>query len=134
MKERNQMTHPGGRPTKLTPELIAKANDYIQGGYLIDELVPTIAGLGVFLDIRRSTVYEWAKESKEFSDILDRVMQKQEKGLLKGGIEGTYNSTITKLMLTKHNYSDKQETALTGADGGPVQLQEIKREIVDPKH
>jgi hypothetical protein len=128
------MTHPGGRPTKLTPELIAKANDYIQGGYLIDELVPTIAGLGVFLDIRRSTVYEWAKESKEFSDILDRVMQKQEKGLLKGGIEGTYNSTITKLMLTKHNYSDKQETALTGADGGPVQLQEIKREIVDPKH
>jgi hypothetical protein len=61
-------------------------------------------------------------------------MQKQEKGLLKGGIEGTYNSTITKLMLTKHNYSDKQETALTGADGGPVQLQEIKREIVDPKH
>jgi hypothetical protein len=126
--------HPGGRPTKLTADTISRANDYVQGGYLVDELMPTIVGLADYIDVRRQTIYEWAKENPEFSYIVDKVMKKQEKNLLKGGIAGEYNASIAKLMLTKHGYSDKQETALTGADGGPVQVQEIQRKIVDPKH
>jgi hypothetical protein len=111
-----------GRPTKLTPEIIAKAQEYIDGGYKDDELVPTIAGLAVYIGIRKSTIYEWGKENSNFSDFLDAVMAKQEKFLLKGGMAGEYNSTITKLMLTKHGYSDKQETELSGPAGGPVEL------------
>jgi hypothetical protein len=123
-----------GRPTKLTPELLEKAKQYIDGGYLTDELVPTIAGLACYIDIRRSTAYEWAKDNQEFSDIFERIMAKQENGLLKGGLAGDYNPTIAKLMLTKHGYSDKQETALTGADGGPIDVRDVTRTIIDPKH
>ena len=119
-----------GRPTKLTPEVIAKAKEYIASGYEADELVPTIAGLALYIDVRRSTVYEWAKDNEEFSDIVEKVMGSQEKGLLKGALGGDYNSSIAKLMLTKHGYSDKQETELTGANGGPAVI--LERVFVDP--
>jgi hypothetical protein len=124
------MTQSVGRPSKLTDEVIAKAKEYVDGGYLVDELVPTVAGLAVYIDIRKSTLYEWAKENSQFSDFLSTVMTKQEKGLLKGGMTGDYNSTITKLMLTKHGYSDKQETEITGANGGPAVI--LERVFVDP--
>ena len=52
--------------------------------------------------------------------------------LANSGLKGDTNASITKLLLTKHGYSDKVENALTGADGGPVQIQEIKRVVVDP--
>jgi hypothetical protein len=128
----NRMT--AGRPTKLTPELLEKAKQYIDGGYLLDELVPTVAGFSLFLGISKQTAYEWAKINQEFSDFLEEVMRRQEKGLLKGGLAGDYNSTIAKLMLTKHGYTDKQETAHTGPDGGPVQYQEVTRTVVDPQN
>lgn len=123
-----------GRPTKLTPELLDKAKAYVNGGYLKDELVPTIAGLSLCIDIRRSTVYEWSKENQEFSDIVEKVLAAQEHGLIKGALAGDYNSTIAKLMLTKHGYSDKQETELSGPGGNPIQIQEVKLTIVDPQH
>lgn len=126
--------HPGGRPTKMTPELLAKATEYVNGGYMVNEPVPTVVGLALYIDVRRSTVYEWVREYPEFSDIVDKVLEKQESGLVRGGLLGDYNPSIAKLLLTKHGYSDKQETALTGPDGGPVQVQEIQRKVVDPKH
>ena len=127
------MKNPGGRPTKLTQAVIAKAQKYVDGGYLKDELVPTVAGLADYINIRKSTIYEWAKENEMFSDFLETVMRKQEKGLLKGGMTGDYNSTITKLMLTKHGYSDKVETELSGPGGGAL-ITECRLTIVDPQH
>jgi hypothetical protein len=123
-----------GRPTKLTPEILEKAKAYVNGGYLVDELVPTVAGLSLNIDIRRSTVYEWAKENKDFSDIVEKVMASQEHGLIKGALGGDYNSTIAKLLLTKHGYSDKQDTQLSGPGGSPIQIQEVKLTIVDPSN
>jgi len=116
------MKRPAGRPTKKTDDVITKAQDYINGGYLKDELVPTIAGLSLYINIRRSTIYKWATENQIFSDILEKVMAAQEHKLINGGLTGEYNSTITKLMLTKHGYSDKQETEVTGKDGAPVSV------------
>ena len=118
-----------GRPTKLTLEVMEKAKQYVDGGYLVDELVPTIAGLSLFIDIRRSTIYEWAKDNQEFSDIVDKVMGSQEKGLLKGALGGDYNATIAKLMLTKHGYTDKVEQDLKSTDGT---MSPTKIEIVAP--
>ena len=123
-----------GRPTKLTPELMAKAKEYVEGGFLAKELVPTIAGLTLHIDVRRSTVYEWAKSNEQFSDIVDKVMVFQEQELIRGSLGGALNASIAKLLLTKHGYSDKQETALTGADGGPVEVRDVTRTIIDPKH
>ena len=41
-------------------------------------------------------------------------MKKQEKDLINKGLTGDFNSTITKLILTKHGYSDKQDIDHSG--------------------
>lgn len=106
-----------GRPTDYTPELLAKAKGYVdESGYMaLDHAVPSIAGLAMHLGIARATVYAWAKEAdkKPFSDILERILSTQEQIALSRGLTGEYNSTIVKLLLGKHGYSDKAETQST---------------------
>lgn len=127
------MKNLGGRPKELNDAIIAKAQEYIDGGYIKDEEVPTIAGLALYIDKRRSTVYEWAKENPKFSDILGKIMEKQEIALVKGGLRGDYNAAVTKMMLTKHGYSDKVESEISGPGGGPM-VNEVRLTIVDPQH
>lgn len=110
----------GGRPTKLTDELIVKAEEYIYDFRSNDDIVPSVAGLACYLDIARSTLYKYESESERFSDILERIGQKQEKMLINGGLMGDFNAPITKMMMTKHGYSDKQETEVTGKDGAEL--------------
>jgi len=124
-----------GRPTKYNDDMIGLADEYILSGYMDNEQFPTIAGLSLHLNVTRSTVYAWAKEEEkaDFSDIVEKLMSFQELKLMNGGITGDYNSTITKLAMTKHNYSDKSESAHTGANGGPIEITDIKYTVVDPR-
>ncbi len=105
------------RPTDYTADMLALA-----GGYLEDcktnARLPQVAGLALYLDVARSTLYLWAEQHPEFSDILEKVMASQEVNLVDGGIHNKFNPTITKLMLGKHGYHDKQE--ITGKDGAPL--------------
>lgn len=102
----------GGRPTKFSDEVLKKTEDYIENFYKHDDLIPSVASLSVVLRVTRSTLYEWAKENKQFSDMLEFLNQKQEKVLLSGGLSGNMNATICKLVLSKHDYSDKVESAV----------------------
>lgn len=103
-----------GRPSGLTPELIEKAKDYLLDGYSnFGNIVPSVAGLGCYLGIGRSTIYEYKALSKEFADTLDAILMKQEMLLINGGLNQTFSGTITKLMLANHGYSDKVETDIT---------------------
>lgn len=106
--------HPGGRPTKLTPELVEKAREYLATNDRLGEqaLLPTVERLSIILDVHRDTLYEWAKHDAQFSDILRNLMASQADKLLQYGLAGRYNSTIAKLILTKHGYVEKQETDL----------------------
>ena len=108
-----------GRPTKYNKDILVKALEYTNTGYEEEEPFPTIAGLALALNIARDTVYDWAKQDDkgDFSDIVEDLMAKQEIKLLSGGIRGNFNASITKLALTKHNYSDKQEQNMSGAIG-----------------
>lgn len=101
----------GGRPTKYTPELVQKAKDYLAGWEAMDQVIPSIEGLAVHLKINRSTIYEWAddEEKAEFSDILSEILAKQGQTLINKGLTGDFTSTISKLILTKHGYHDKQD-------------------------
>ena len=101
------------RPSKYTPEMLARAREYIEVYEKLDEVMPSIAGLSVYLKIARETIYAWsAEEGKgEFSDIVTELLSKQELKLSNGGLKGELNASITKLMLTKHGYSDKVESA-----------------------
>lgn len=114
-----------GRPTKLTPELLIKAQGYIL--QCVDEVVetdkgavayvlvnlPTVVGFARFLGIHKDTVYEWRKENKEFSDLLSDVEDAQEEKTLKNGLGGLYNPKIASMILAKRGYAEKTETDIT---------------------
>jgi len=51
----------GGRPTKLTPEIIEQAKNYCLLG-------ATDIELAKFFGVVESTIYEWRKNSPEFSE------------------------------------------------------------------
>ena len=107
-----------GRPSKLTDALIEKAAKYANSDYMTQsEVIPTIEGLAVYLDVSRSTIYNWKTENREFLDILDGLMARQAKELFSNGLTGDFNPTITKLILTKHGYSDRVEQDVTSSDG-----------------
>ena len=103
-----------GRPTKYSQEMIDKAREYLVKHKEYGDLVPSAVGLAQCLGINRSTLYAWSDDNVEFSNILGDVQTAQERQLLSGGLGGEFNSAIVKLMLGKHGYSDKQETAVSG--------------------
>jgi len=111
-------------PTKYTDEIIVKAQNYLDNYADNGEVIPTIAGLALELSIHRATLYDWKdQEGKEqISDIIRDVMLKQEVKLINGGLSGDHNSTIVKLMLTKHGYHDKQHTELSGDAENPLTM------------
>ena len=104
----------GGRPTKYTDELLANAEHYLEfyNSEQYNDVFPSIAGLALALSVSRSILHEWAKdpEKPQFLDIYEELLARQEKTLLNGSILGDLNPTISKLMLTKHGYSDKMES------------------------
>lgn len=97
-----------GRPTDYNEEIIAKTRAYLEC-LPEDEAIPSISGLSMFLGIARSTIYEWIGIHQEFSDITEQILSSQEKSLINKGLKGEFNSTIVKLILGKHGYSDKAE-------------------------
>ena len=102
--------HPGGRPTKYLPELLDKAYDYSINYSDYNDLVPTLAGLAHVIEVNKATIQEWIshKDKKEISVLCKSIMEQQERGLITNGLNGTYNHNITKLMLSKHGYTDQQ--------------------------
>lgn len=123
------------RPTKLTKELIKTALDYVDDCKAFEDVVPTVAGMALAMGISKDTVYEWANaknedgslKNKEFSDAISDLKAKQEKELVANGLQSVFNPAITRLMLSSnHGYSEKTATELTGANGGPVQIQDVE--------
>ena len=110
-------TKPVGRPTKLTDELMDKAKVYVQKDYLIDELIPTMQGLSLYLGVSNTVLYNWRNENDEFLHIVEDLMDLQAKNLFRGGLTGDFNASITKLLLTKHGFSDRVEQDLRSSDG-----------------
>lgn len=106
-----------GRPSKYTKELQAKADDYIYQLEDLNHVVPSRAGLCCFLGISRSTSYEWEAAHPDFSDTLDSVEVLQEHLALNGGLSNALNSTIVKLVLANHGYSDKAAVDHSSKDG-----------------
>ncbi len=125
------MSNPVGRPSKYNESLQTKADEYL---YMLEELghaIPSRAGLCCFLGIVKSTSQEWEKEHPRFSATLKAVEVMQEHLALNGGITGGMNSTIVKLVLANHGYSEKQAIDHSSKDGSMTPTT-VERRIVDP--
>ena len=90
--------------------------------------VPTIEGLALRLQISRDTLYAWKKKHKEFSYIIEELQHKQAEALINNGLTGDYNSTIAKVLLTKHGYREGVEH--TGDEGGPIAVSDERKKQV----
>lgn len=101
---------PAGRPQEYNDTFTEKAKEYLKQ---TDLELPSVEGLAVFLEVHRSTIYDWKDKFDEFSDIVEKILAEQAKSLMNNGLTGKWNSTISKLLLTKHGYSDKIEKDIT---------------------
>jgi hypothetical protein len=101
------------RPVEYNQSYVENTKVYLEScedtigenGRLIVKL-PSIEGLAVFLDINRTTIYDWESKYEEFSHIIEVLRGKQAEKLLNNGLSGAYNSTISKVILTKHGYRE----------------------------
>ena len=145
------MAHAGGRPTEYNEEILTKARQYLSecvddedefhstrgeksDGYqrLVRVRIPTIEGLAVYLKINRCTVYDWKEKYQKFSDIFEELLAKQADRLLNNGLSGNYNSTIAKVMLTKHGYREGIDQSTNGKDL-PIPLLNVLNNNSDSK-
>jgi len=100
--------NPVGPPSKWDASIITKARHYLANYQDYGKNIPTVARLSQVLNISRDRIYKWAqqKDKKELKYILSELKCIQEAELLENGLTGDYNPTITKLLLTKHGYTD----------------------------
>lgn len=99
-----------GRPSKLTAEITSAAFAWLKDQKAHKTDLPTIEGLALELNISRETLYQWEKENKDFSDILENLRQIQANKLIQKGLINEYNPTIAKMILSgKHGYVEKSE-------------------------
>ena len=106
------------RPTKYNKDILEKANTYLTEWVKQGDMIPSVEALAGYLDVSRKTLYNWGDSHSEFLHILEEVNRLQAKTLINNGLSGDFNSAITKLVLGKHGYSDKQDQQITGAGGG----------------
>lgn len=110
-----------GRPTKYREELCGKVSEYISTctdktdrNGKIHVHIPTMEGLSQYLDVDRTSLFEWGKQHPPFSYSLEKLLAEQKKRLLNMGLSGDYNSTIAKLILSSnHGMNEKTETDIT---------------------
>jgi len=104
---------PGGRPTKFSDEVLEKAEDYLKNYRELGDMIPSVVGLADELCVSVKTLYNWSEKHPQFLHMLERINSRQHRVLLSGGLSGEMNSNITKLVLAKHDYSDKTQTDVT---------------------
>jgi len=122
------MAHAGGRPTKYTPEIVEKARAWVHNWKPTEGIIiPSHVSLALYLGIASKTLYTWGSEEgkEEFSQILGECMDLQQQVLINQGLGKVFDSGITKLVLGKHGFHDKQDNTHSAPGGGPIQTIEL---------
>lgn len=117
-----------GRPTKYSKAAQKKADDYVDGYDMYQEItknvitksgdvievtekvpndIPSIVGLALLLRVHRETIYNWAKSHASFFDTLERLSQKQKQFLLHHGLLRNYSDGFAKFVSI--NMTDMKE-------------------------
>ena len=136
------------RPTKYDRSLLEKANEYIKAcedeetdwiktsgdkstsyEHRVKVKLPSIEGLALFLDVSRTTLYNWSEKHKEFLYTLRRIERIQKEKLISSGLSGDYSPVIAKLMLSS-NHNMREKTDLTSDN---EKLQPVLVKFIDGK-
>ena len=98
-----------GRPTKYNDDLQELADTYIFNYAEQGDVIPSRVGLCCFLGVSKRVSYEWEQLYPAFMHTLENIDAMQENVAVNRGLDGSFNATITRLVLSNHGYSDKQE-------------------------
>lgn len=82
--------------------------------------LPTIEGFADYINVERKTLYNWEKDHPGFAKALEKIRQEQLQRLIDRGLEGSYNPTIAKLILSA-NHGMRERTDIT-TDDKPLPL------------
>jgi hypothetical protein len=114
------------RPTKYNEEIQDKADEYLDKWKELSEAVPTVAGLSLYIDTPKRTMYDWGDKFPEFSHTLGKVQTTQEFTLVNKGLLNEINANIGKFMMYNHGYKEKSEQDLMSSDGSMKQPTKIQ--------
>ena len=145
-----------GRPSSYDPEYVKQAEKLCKLG-------ATDLDIAQFFEVHTATIYRWKLEYPEFSEALKRGKEQAdelvEDRLFKRATGYSHDATkifqyegapITVAYIEHHapdttacifwlknrrpdRWRDVKAQEISGPSGGPVQLEEVKRTIVDPR-
>jgi len=110
--ESTKAPHPGGRPTKYTPDMPDRLEGYMKS---CPDVLPSKAGFAVFVGVCENTLTNWGSEYPEFLRALGRLHTRQHAELINRGLDGTYNAALAKLMLCS-NHGHRERSDQTSGD------------------
>lgn len=115
-----------GRPSKYEPEYCGILIEAAREGLSLT----AFAGM---VEVARSTINEWMAAYPEFSEAVKRHASIRTLTLERGLLASDMGPRVTARIFALKNaapdeWRDKQETALTGPNGGPIQVEEISDE------
>jgi hypothetical protein len=110
------------RPTKYDPSFCDKVIEW-------GKLGKSIAWIAAELEVSKECVYNWARENQQFSDALAIARLKSQQYWEDEGQDGMktpgFNASIWSRSMAARfpdDWREKSETALTNANGGPVDV------------
>lgn len=109
----------GGRPTKFTPQTIAKLEQAFLMGCTDLEAC-------LFADVSKTALYNYQDANPEFVDRKETLKQNpvmKARQVILGALGDADVNTAHKVIERKEGTKVKQE--ITGADGGPLAIQEV---------
>lgn len=139
--EEKGAANPVGRPPAYRPEYVQEILDYFNPANNVradgKQTLPLLSGFAWKIGVTRETLHDWATSGKypEFSYAHGLCKAAQDCILITGGLSGDFNATFASLTAKNIlSWRDKQDTALTGADGGAIQHHhEIVRTVHYPQ-
>ena len=101
-----------GRPTKYNDTIPDKVRDYTEHFSDIDPdtVIPTMAALALYLNVNKSTLYEWMEIYPDFSDAIRELQAKAEKILVNSTLKRKFAEKFaTFYSINCLGYTDKRE-------------------------
>lgn len=126
-----------GRPTAYRPEYCERVIEF-------GKLGKSVAWMAAELGVSKQSLYEWEKVHPAFSDAFTRARlesqrwweDKGQDNIVSLPGQGTLNAGVYSRSMAARfpeDWREKTETAVTGANGGPLQIASIAIELVQPK-